>query len=1137
MATIVAMLGPALIGRGSFGGSDYLLNFDPWRATAPTGEVITTAPMSDLVDARLPRMHEWHDGISHGRLRLWNPYVVGGTGQHVDAFSPTELPYAALPVKRATAWVALLGIIVSAVGSIAFLRLVGLSRLAAVAGAVVYTFSGFQVAWTLWPQSHVGALIPVLFWAVERQVQHPSARSVAAITIATGWILLEGFPAVAVVALGLAGIYGLVRVVLEHRSGSARLRVLGGAAGGALLGVMLAAIALIPLGVALQRADLSRGGLAGLNSESVEAITLVSPDAFGPPDGPYDGPSNTIEGASFVGMGALLLAAAAAIRKRPLGKRGVKVAALGGAVVLGALIFMDGPQVDLAARLPVLNFNPLTRLRSLLGFTIAVAAAFGIDAVRGGRWSRRRAAAVGLMASIVALLLVRLLYRYPDPLGMVTIHSTLLRPSIVAFVVIAATAAALRWPSRANGAVLLIVLVLIIDGASFASGWWRTTADRNFYPDTSAHQFLTKNLNGDRFAGTGGSLITGTGTFYEQREPTGNAGHTAAWSDLLRAVDPGVFVTSTYTRLGTTPEVITSPILDQLSVRYMSYPIGVVVGTTIAPDPATSKVSFGAGPGIEVGWPGPGTGALVFSLTNDLISADPEAALVADVVDADGRVIASGRRRIFAGIPAGPLEIPVTSPSATSNPQTVRLRLEANDGTLIQLGSDDEANVVAGRVVLPADTVVVLADGLTLVERLRALPRIRWASRSVVMGGPNEVSALAAGVPPDTVVLAKTGPPAEGGSADVTVVTDGPERIRVNVNATRAGYLVIADAIGDSWSARIDGRATDLVTADHAMVAVYVPAGDHRIELAYDRGPFHVGLALSLIAALLTIALLAYGTGRRRLTRLALLGFGTATLAWIAVIGWRSIALSPSQLRITPLVVLSVVVLLSFGVVSTEFHLAGRALGINVAPATALMTTTVATAANMLPVPGAVIARVMVLKKGGASSFSSIRVLTAIGGLWFGVSMVTAGFGITPVRGWVGAAMVVVGVAATATGVLMLRHQGASPKTVVALIATEITMTALGALRFWLALRGLGIDGSIPQIVSVGVSAPLSAAVGLVPAGLGVKEAIAMVLGSLSGLGGATAGIAAALDRGVGLLVLAPVMVTAAVIRRRGVGS
>lgn len=1133
LLTVIGLIGPALLGQGSFGGADYLLNFDPWRATAETGVDITRAPVSDIVDARLPRQQQWGASVRDGDLALWNPFAVGGTGQHVDAFAPTELPYAALPAQRATAWVALLGVLTGAVGSVLFLRRIGLSLLAAVAGATIYTFSGFQVAWALWPQSHVGAVVPLLFWAIERHVQKPDSRSVAAMAATTGWLLLEGFPAVAAVALGGAAVYGLLRTVLEHPTRSARTRVLITAAVAGVLGVAIAAVALLPLGALLQRAEISRDSLAGVNSDMAESIALVSPDTFGGPDAPHRGATNAIETASFVGAGALLLAALAFGRRGLTARRGVQGMFGIAAVVLALLVFVDGVHVDLAAKLPVLDFNPLTRLRGLLAFAIAVTAAIGLDgARRRSSWDARRVAGLAVGGVLAVGLVVRTVSRYPDPADAIHLSDALLRPAAVSVAVLALVALMVWRPRYSAAAALAITAVLLVDGASFASGWWRTTDDAAFYPATPTHDLLDEQLDGDRFAGTGGSLWSGTGTFYGHREATGNAGHTAAWAELLRAVDPAVFLTTTYTRLAPTPAVIESPILDRLAVRFVSYPVGVVVGSPVDPPPASSSIAFGAGPGVRMPWPGPGTGAVVVDLQAGLFSEDPVATLVAEVVTDDGTVVAEGHRRLFGGLAAGLITIPVTTPPDDTASLEVTLRLEATDATLVQLGADDTGTAVTGSVTLPPETRVVVADGATLVERLTALPRIRWNGRSAVAIDGDRLDQLRAGVATDTVVLSEPGPTATGSTAEVTVVEDGPERIIVDIDADGPGYVVVADAI-DGWSATIDGSEVPLVDADHAMVAVWVDGGSHRVEISNDRGPFHLGLTITLIAVLITAALALRGAERSRVARGTLLAAGIAALIAIAVASWNSIDPQPDQLAVGPLLILGLVVAFSYLVVSAEFHLAGRALGVPIDPGTALMTTTIATAANMLPLPGAVVTRVVVLTRGGASTMASVRVLAAIGGLWLGVAMIIAGFGVAPHRPAIAAGMVVVGIAAIAVGAILLRRFGADRSTVGLLLLTEAAMTALGAVRLWLALESLGLSGSVAEIISVGVSAPLSAAVGIVPAGIGVREAIAVVLGSLSGLGGAEAGVASAVDRAVGLAALAPAVLLATIIRRR----
>ena len=47
---------------------------------------------------------------------------------------------------------------------VAFLRRHGLTRAAGVLAGIVFAASGYMMMWTNWPQTRVGAFIPLLFW-------------------------------------------------------------------------------------------------------------------------------------------------------------------------------------------------------------------------------------------------------------------------------------------------------------------------------------------------------------------------------------------------------------------------------------------------------------------------------------------------------------------------------------------------------------------------------------------------------------------------------------------------------------------------------------------------------------------------------------------------------------------------------------------------------------------------------------------------------------------------------------------------------------------------------------------------------------------------------------------------------------
>ena len=66
--------------------------------------------------------------------------------------------------------------------------------------------------------------------------------------------------------------------------------------------------------------------------------------------------------------------------------------------------------------------------------------------------------------------------------------------------------------------------------------------------------------------------------------------------------------------------------------------------------------------------------------------------------------------------------------------------------------------------------------------------------------------------------------------------------------------LVVADSHSPGWTARVDGEEAEILPAWGLVRAIRLPAGSHRVEMAYEPPGFRVGLGLA-VAGL--VALLA----------------------------------------------------------------------------------------------------------------------------------------------------------------------------------------------------------------------------------------------------------------------------------------
>jgi membrane protein YfhO len=93
------------------------------------------------------------------------------------------------------------------------------------------------------------------------------------------------------------------------------------------------------------------------------------------------------------------------------------------------------------------------------------------------------------------------------------------------------------------------------------------------------------------------------------------------------------------------------------------------------------------------------------------------------------------------------------------------------------------------------------------------------------------------------------------GAGDVEVLHETPQHILINVNIYTPSLLIVADCYYPGWGAKVDGHAVPVECVHGCFRAVVVPAGAHRVELAYASSPFRWGVAGTLAGLLLLVLL------------------------------------------------------------------------------------------------------------------------------------------------------------------------------------------------------------------------------------------------------------------------------------------
>ncbi|MGH2555964.1 MAG: YfhO family protein, partial [Actinomycetota bacterium] len=856
VVTTCLSIGLPLVGSRVFFGTDMLQDYPPWNQEMAPGEGPINPFFRDPVDALMPLRTESRRRIWDGDLPLSTPFPSGGIalGTVPDAglLSPLNLPYLVLPLWYAPAVTKLLEMATAAGFTFLFLRLIGLGRPASLIGALVYMNSGFLVVWTNWPQSQVGALIPALFWAVERGVHRDGVWAVLPVTVVTAVMLFGGFPVVTFYALLASGIYVLARLfALREWTMQARLRRLALFAGAILLALGITAVQLFPFVDRLRGTDVAyREQTADTHLPPRALVTLGIPNAFGSPvDRNYFGalhirragygPATYHEINGFVGATALVLITVAATqlvrRRRGTGgtARGVRPFLWLGSGVAGVLLYVGGPLLALLQLTPVFRLNYIGRFRSILCFFLACLAATGLQALerreaeRGAPGERLLVALVWVAAGTIAFVGLWSMWRLA---GEAQQRQYVLRESMIPLIAAGLTVGALLLRGRTGRAGHLalmwgVPLAIAIESLAFAIPYWPRTPKALFYPVTPAHQFLQSRLGSERLASAGIEVFPGTATFYGLRSVTAHAFQQPVWLEALTAANRRSVGRATRSRLRPRAEVATSPVLDRLSVRYfVTAPEAPVFGRKLEGAPPVGRIVLRPGSSLVQQIPAERIRAVVVGVVSWAQGSTRDAVLAAEVLDASGDVLTSGARRLLPRGRKSEFSIPVVEldaapPDGGAQSLRVRLTLRAKDGHVV-LAADGSGGPAMSVVVGGDDRLrLVFAEGATIYERSDALPRVRWAPRAEVMRDASErLALLAAGVPPDTVVLSEEGPVGSGRGAEIRVLEDGGDAVRVDVLAQGQGYLVIADAMQDGWTARVDGERVPLRPADHAGV-------------------------------------------------------------------------------------------------------------------------------------------------------------------------------------------------------------------------------------------------------------------------------------------------------------------------------
>jgi len=164
--------------------------------------------------------------------------------------------------------------------------------------------------------------------------------------------------------------------------------------------------------------------------------------------------------------------------------------------------------------------------------------------------------------------------------------------------------------------------------------------------------------------------------------------------------------------------------------------------------------------------------------------------------------------------------------------------------------------------------------GVRVFENLSVLPRaflVPTSGAVVLTGDAAQLERVRAEDfdPARTVILSET--PPSPGTADVREkpdapvvagITSGSNAVQMSVAATETSILVLSQTWYPGWKALVDGRPRPLLRVDYGFTGTVVGTGLHSVQFVYEPASLRRGAALTGVALLVCLCLLAFGGAR-----------------------------------------------------------------------------------------------------------------------------------------------------------------------------------------------------------------------------------------------------------------------------------
>lgn len=768
--------------------------------------------------------------IRAGHLPLWNPYVYSGmplfAQPQAGVLDPINWIYLLGTTSRTLTLAQESSFAIALLAAYSYARRLGWKRRACVVTAVIYAFSGFAVARTIYPGLlHIFALTPLPLFFIERLYQCGGKwRDVVPGSLIIAWQVFAGHPQPFLYSSMLAGSYALFCAFFRQaeNAGSAetdgqrffRFRFLFRCAAMYLAGVGLSAVQLLPAAEFARQSVRSEWTYEMFTAHSLHPLSLLTvlfPYFHGNGRRIYHLPFwgnywHHNEAQIYLGALALSLAATGLFcawraRFRP----GLFWGGGAAAAVLLSLGKYVPPLAHLIYQIPVLNgFRSPNRHWMEVTLAAAVLAGYGVDYLL-----RRPESCEG-----------------KDESSGVTAGCANISAGVVALFSAGVGLFALTWREKVEA-----VIRKLPDLNHLSPGFLKEAGAEFYLPVILAAAAWLTILVFTRRARARRwypllllALLTDFGLY-------------AVFAPISNPKNPELFIGQAI------PAEISAE--NNELPRYHVLLAGPSAGD-FAPDWFYGhEMATGYDPLVSARYKtfsgiDEAGHSYITSLvetrdcTLDLLSV--RYVLVPKTLYADHQNLTAGKIRAALNDPARWQKVPGITPRIDQRDYEVYRNLRS----------------------LPRAWIVERIDAAFEGDQLKIIrgefPAEQWRGfdpRHSALAEPEVAERLSAELQPDSAGRN------ENAYSEITGITrQNQHSLRIDMNATRPVVLVLSEIVFPGWRAQVDGKSTSIYRLNYALHGIVVQPGTHRIELIYRPDSLLIGAAMSVATALLLFSLI-----------------------------------------------------------------------------------------------------------------------------------------------------------------------------------------------------------------------------------------------------------------------------------------